>query len=83
MFKTTTQDIKFSQYLLQNSLKYIQSNLNNSNTYGTMEICSRYVSSSHERLIMTPGQVANGDNLKNVFVVFLSFRHFVYVERTH
>ena len=45
--------------------------------YGTMEICSRYVSSSHERLIMTPGQVANGDNLRNVFV-FCCFFFFVF-----
>ena len=41
---------------------YIQLNLNNSNIFGTMEICSRYMGSSSHYGLIAPGQGANGDN---------------------
>ena len=44
-----------------------KSNLNGSNIFGTMEICSDMGSSSHWGLIMAPVQEANSDNLGKSF----------------
>ena len=58
----------------------IQSNLNGSNIFGTMEIRSNMGSSSHWGLIMAPVQEANSDNLGKCF----SFStQWLYVECTH
>ena len=46
---------------------YIQSNLNGSNTFGTMEIRSRHGYLEPLRVIMAPVQKANSDDLGKSF----------------